>query len=168
MSIFHIVVCVVCIIAFCFLNVLIYLKTKKLQTAIACYSINALWTAILIYSLFLTINQYIKQASLSELRFARNLRTESIVISGRVTNLTEHPLNKCFLELTIVDKRGSSNEIFNPNAKNVPKSRTPGKVSYNIQIVTSLPGNTYKKFSVQVPYPPSFVSAEFYHILNCI
>lgn len=41
-------------------------------------------------------------------------------------------------------------------------------VSYTIEIIDKLPGNTYKEFRASVPFPPSFDNPEFYHTLKCI
>lgn len=167
MTIYHIIVALLLLLIFMGVCFLIYLKVQKLQSALACYAINLLATAILTYSLFMTIDQYTKQASLSDLHYSRNLRSESVVISGRVTNLTRFELQRCFLELTIVDKRGSPDDIFRSQGA-APRNSASNRVNYNLEIVKSLPGNTYKNFSVQMPFPPSFINAEFYHILKCI
>ncbi|EGS7878364.1 DUF2393 domain-containing protein, partial [Campylobacter coli] len=41
-------------------------------------------------------------------------------------------------------------------------------VSYTIEIIDTLPGNTYKEFRASVPFPPTFNNPEFYHTLKCI
>ncbi len=37
-----------------------------------------------------------------------------------------------------------------------------------IEIIDTLPGNTYKEFRASVPFPPTFNNPEFYHTLKCI
>ena len=167
MTIFHFIVCIACLLAFVLGCVIIFIKVKQLHTAIACYFINILIASILMYSLFLTIEQYTKQAEISNVKFIRNLRTESVIISGRVTNKTKFDINKCFLELTITNKVGGGEGAFKANsAKNV--QRGSNSVHYDIQIIKTLPGNTYKDFQAQIPFPPQFVNVEFYHLLHCI
>lgn len=167
-TIFHFLVCILLAVVFLIICVLIFLKAKNIQTAIAFYIINIVFTSIIIYSLLLSVEQYTKQAQLSDLTFARNLRTESLTISGKITNKTKFKINKCFLQLTISDKKGSSDNIFKPGANTKSQNTSPSSISHTIQIISLLPGHSYKEFSVQIPYPQSFVSAEFYHTLNCI
>lgn len=162
---YHFLVCVLCVLIFALVCVLIFLKVKNLQNALVCYAINIVIICILLYSLFLSIEQYTKEASLSNVSFARNLRHESIIVNGRVTNLTQFALKSCYLDLTITDKVGGGQSAFDPKAK---VHKGSNSVHYNVLISNTLPGNTYKDFSVQVPLPPRFVNYEFYYLLNCI
>lgn len=162
---YHLLVCVLCMLIFALVCVLIFLKIKNLQNALACYAINIVVMCILLYSLFLSIKQYTKEASLSNVSFARNFRHETVIVGGRVSNLTKFALNKCYLDLTIANKVGGGQSAFDPNVK---VHKGSNSVHYNVLISDTLPGNTYKDFSVQVPLPPRFANYEFYYILNCI
>lgn len=165
---FHILACVGVIVLFAFLCLVIFLKVKNWQASIVFYFVNIVFAGILLYSLLMYVEEKTKQATLSDIKFARNLRTESVYITGRVTNMTQYSINKCFLELTITDKVGGDSRVFNPkNQKNVQKGSS-NSVNYVVQIISGLPGNTYKDFSVSIPFPPQFMNAEIYHILNCI
>ncbi len=164
----HILACVSSIVLFLLISVVIFVLVKKTQNAIAFYFTNALFTSILIYSLFLIIEDYTKQAEVSNLKFGRNLRTESVTITGRVTNTTRFPINKCFLELTITNKVGSDSSVFKNSQNRQNVKRGSNSVNYTVQIVSNLKGNSYKDFSVQIPFPPTYINVEFYHILNCI
>ncbi|EPA1108405.1 DUF2393 family protein, partial [Campylobacter coli] len=58
-------------------------------------------------------------------------------------------------------------EIFEEkNVRNAKMQNT--SVSYTIEIIDTLPGNTYKTFRAEAPFPPSFENPEFYHTLKCI
>ncbi|TQR56566.1 DUF2393 family protein [Campylobacter troglodytis] len=163
----QILACSLCIVLFLLFSAVIFLLVKKPQNAIAFYAINALFMGILVYSLFLAIEDYTKQASISNLKFNRILSTESLNISGRVSNLTKFPINKCFLELTIANKLGTDKStVFQQDKSSI--KRGSNSTSYTVQIVKALPGNAYKDFAVQVPFPPNYTNTEFYHILNCI
>ena len=169
MNSFHILSCAGVFVLFALICVVIFWKIENLQAALAFYFVNVVFSAILLYSLLLYVEEHTKQASISDVKYARNLRTESVLITGRVTNITSYPINKCFLELTITNKVGGDSTAFDPkNRKNVQKSSASNSVNYVVQITSLLPGNTYKDFSVSIPFPPQFIYAEFYHILKCM
>ncbi|EDO6931836.1 DUF2393 domain-containing protein, partial [Campylobacter coli] len=120
-----------------------------------------------IYSIFLTINQFTTQADLSKLTYTRDLRHESVIVSGKVQNLTKFEIKKCYLILSILNQQQVGGEIFNDkNIRNAKMQNT--SVSYTIEIIDTLPGNTYKEFRASVPFPPTFNNPEFYHTLKCI
>lgn len=169
MNSFHILSCVGVFVLFALVCVVIFWRVKNLQAALAFYFVNIVFSAILLYSLLLYVEERTKQASVSDVKYARNLRTESVLITGRVTNTTQYPINKCFLELTITDKVGGGSTAFDPKSqKNVQRGGASNSVNYIVQIISVLPGNTYKDFSVSIPFPPQFMNAEIYHILKCI
>lgn len=168
MNSFHILSCIGTIILFAIICFVIFWKVKNWQAALIFYLVNVVFTCILLYSLLLYVEEQTKQATLSDIKFARNLRTESVYITGRVTNITSYAINKCFLELTITDKVGGDSGVFDPkNQKNVQRGAS-NSVNYVVQIISGLPGNTYKDFSVSIPFPPQFIHAEIYHLLDCI
>lgn len=169
MNSFHILSCAGVFVLFALICVVIFWKIKNWQAAVIFYGVNVVFSGILLYSLLMYVEEHTKQATLSDIKFARNLRTESVYITGRVTNLTGYAINKCFLELTITDKVGGDSTVFDPkNRRNVQKSSSSNSVNYVVQITSLLPGNTYKDFSVSIPFPPQFIHAEFYHILKCM
>lgn len=54
------------------------------------------------------------------------------------------------------------------NDKNIRNAKMQNtSVSYTIEIIDTLPGNTYKG-RASVPFPPTFNNPEFYHTLKCI
>lgn len=166
-TIFHILAFIILILCFILICVLIFLKVKQKEFALISYTIATIFTALLIYSVFLTINQFTIQASLSKLTFSRDLRHESVIITGRVQNLTKFDIRKCYLMLNILNKKQVGGEIFNDkNVRNAKMQNT--SVSYTIEIIDTLPGNTYKTFRAETPFPPSFENPEFYHTLECI
>ncbi|EAI0690878.1 TPA: DUF2393 family protein [Campylobacter coli] len=166
-TIFHILTFIILILCFILICVLIFLKVKQKEFALISYTIATIFTALLIYSVFLTINQFTIQASLSKLTFSRDLRHESVIITGRVQNLTKFDIRKCYLMLNILNKKQVGGEIFdNKNVRNAKMQNT--SVSYTIEIIDTLPGNTYKTFRAETPFPPSFENPEFYHTLKCI
>lgn len=166
-TIFHILAFIILILCFILICVLIFLKVKHKEFALISYTIATIFTALLIYSVFLTINQFTIQASLSKLTFSRDLRHESVIITGRVQNLTKFDIRKCYLMLNILNKKQVGGEIFDDkNVRNAKMQNT--SVSYTIEIIDTLPGNTYKTFRAETPFPPSFENPEFYHTLKCI
>ncbi|HEB7542308.1 TPA: DUF2393 family protein [Campylobacter coli] len=166
-TIFHILAFVILIFCFILICILIFLKVKQKEFALISYTIATIFTALLIYSVFLTINQFTIQASLSKLTFSRDLRHESIIITGKVQNLTKFNIRKCYLMLSILNKKQVGGEIFDDrNVRNAKMQNT--SVSYTIEIIDTLPGNTYKTFRAEAPFPPSFENPEFYHTLKCI
>ncbi|HEH5491976.1 TPA: DUF2393 family protein [Campylobacter coli] len=166
-TIFHILAFVILIFCFILICILIFLKVKQKEFALISYTIATIFTALLIYSVFLTINQFTIQASLSKLTFSRDLRHESIIITGKVQNLTKFNIRKCYLTLSILNKKQVGGEIFDDkNVRNAKMQNT--SVSYIIEIIDTLPGNTYKTFRAEAPFPPSFENPEFYHTLKCI
>lgn len=166
-TIFHILAFIILILCFILICVLIFLKVKQKESALISYTIATIFTALLIYSVFLTINQFTIQASLSKLTFSRDLRHESVIITGRVQNLTKFDIRKCYLMLNILNKKQVGGEIFDDkNVRNAKMQNT--SVSYTIEIIDTLPGNTYKTFRAETPFPPSFENPEFYHTLKCI
>ncbi|ECV9671161.1 DUF2393 domain-containing protein [Campylobacter jejuni] len=166
-TIFHILAFIILILCFILICVLIFLKVKQKEFALISYTIATIFTALLIYSVFLTINQFTIQASLSKLTFSRDLRNESVIITGRVQNLTKFDIRKCYLMLNILNKKQVGGEIFDDkNVRNAKMQNT--SVSYTIEIIDTLPGNTYKTFRAETPFPPSFENPEFYHTLKCI
>ncbi|HED6851358.1 TPA: DUF2393 family protein [Campylobacter coli] len=166
-TIFHILTFIILILCFILICVLIFLKVKQKEFALISYTIATIFTALLIYSVFLTINQFTIQASLSKLTFSRDLRHESVIITGRVQNLTKFDIRKCYLMLNILNKKQVGGEIFDDkNVRNAKMQNT--SVSYTIEIIDTLPGNTYKTFRAETPFPPSFENPEFYHTLKCI
>ncbi len=166
-TIFHILAFIILLLCFILVCILIFLKVKQKEFALISYTIATIFTALLIYSVFLTINQFTTQASLSKLTFSRDLRHESIIITGRVQNLTKFNIRKCYLMLSILNKKRVGGEIFEKkNVRNAKMQNT--SVSYTIEIIDTLPGNTYKEFRASVPFPPSFNNPEFYHTLKCI
>uniref|UniRef100_UPI00366AB20C DUF2393 family protein n=1 Tax=Campylobacter coli TaxID=195 RepID=UPI00366AB20C len=166
-TIFHIMTFIILLLCFALICILIFLKVKQKEIALISYTIAAIFTPLLIYSIFLTINQVITQAELSKLTYTRDLRNESVIISGRVKNLTKFKIKKCYIMLSILNQRQVGGEIFNDqNVRNAKMQNT--SVSYTIEIIDKLPGNTYKDFRASVPFPPSFNNPEFYHTLKCI
>lgn len=166
-TIFHILAFVILLLCFILVCILIFLKVKQKEFALISYTIATIFTALLIYSIFLTINQFTTQADLSKLTYTRDLRHESVIVSGKVQNLTKFEIRKCYLILSILNQQQVGGEIFNDkNIRNAKMQNT--SVSYTIEIIDTLPGNTYKEFRVSVPFPPSFNNPEFYHTLKCI
>ncbi|EAH6007115.1 DUF2393 domain-containing protein [Campylobacter jejuni] len=166
-TIFHIIAFIILLICFALICILIFLKVKQKEMALISYTIATIFTALLIYSIFLTINQFTTQADLSKLTYTRDLRHESVIVSGKVQNLTKFEIRKCYLMLSILNQKQVGGEIFNDkNVRNAKMQNT--SVSYTIEIIDTLPGNTYKEFRVSVPFPPSFNNPEFYHTLKCI
>lgn len=93
-------------------------------------------------------------------------------MKGRVTNDTNFKISECFLELRIIDdnkKHEVSGEIFNQqNFDSIKRANQEQRdVSYNINIVKYLPGNTYKDFSFEVALPPQFQSYKVFKQLKC-
>ncbi|EAJ0158257.1 DUF2393 domain-containing protein [Campylobacter jejuni] len=166
-TIFHIIAFIILLICFALICILIFLKVKQKEMALISYTIATIFTALLIYSIFLTINQFTTQADLSKLTYTRDLRHESVIVSGKVQNLTKFEIRKCYLMLSILNQKQVGGEIFNDkNVRNAKMQNT--SVSYTIEIIDTLPGNTYKEFRTSVPFPPSFNNPEFYHTLKCI
>ncbi|HID0753147.1 TPA: DUF2393 family protein [Campylobacter jejuni] len=166
-TIFHIIAFIILLICFALICILIFLKVKQKEMALISYTIATIFTALLIYSIFLTINQFTTQADLSKLTYTRDLRHESVIVSGKVQNLTKFEIRKCYLILSILNQKKVGGEIFNDkNIRNAKMQNT--SVSYTIEIIDKLPGNTYKEFRASVPFLPSFDNPEFYHTLKCI
>lgn len=164
---FHIIAFVILLLCFALICVLIFLKVKKKEIALILYTINTLFSAILIYSVLQNITEFTTKAYLSKLTYTRALRNESLIVTGRVQNLTRFDIRKCYLYLNISNKKSVGGEVFeNENLKNAKMQNTG--ISYTIEIINKLPGQTYKEFSAEVPFPPSFNEAEFYHTLKCI
>ncbi|PCM56667.1 hypothetical protein CP502_07535, partial [Campylobacter sp. BCW_8712] len=154
-TIFHIIAFIILLICFALICILIFLKVKQKEMALISYTIATIFTALLIYSIFLTINQFTTQADLSKLTYTRDLRHESVIVSGKVQNLTKFEIRKCYLILSILNQKKVGGEIFNDkNIRNAKMQNT--SVSYTIEIIDKLPGNTYKEFRACVPFPPSF------------
>ncbi|EFR6163934.1 DUF2393 domain-containing protein, partial [Campylobacter jejuni] len=153
-TIFHIIAFIILLICFALICILIFLKVKQKEMALISYTIATIFTALLIYSIFLTINQFTTQADLSKLTYTRDLRHESVIVSGKVQNLTKFEIRKCYLMLSILNQKQVGGEIFNDkNVRNAKMQNT--SVSYTIEIIDTLPGNTYKEFRASVPFPPS-------------
>lgn len=166
-TIFHILAFIFLLLFCVLVCVLIFLKIKQKEMALIFYTITIVFTSIIIYSIFLTINQFTTQAKLSKLSYTRELNNESLIIKGRVDNLTHFNIRKCYLYLNINNKKQVGQEIFdNKNLRNAKMRNT--SISYTIEIVDSLPGNTYKDFTAVTPFPPNFDNPEFYHTLTCI
>ncbi|EOH3832715.1 DUF2393 family protein, partial [Campylobacter jejuni] len=152
-TIFHIIAFIILLICFALICILIFLKVKQKEMALISYTIATIFTALLIYSIFLTINQFTTQADLSKLTYTRDLRHESVIVSGKVQNLTKFEIKKCYLILSILNQQQVGGEIFNDkNIRNAKMQNT--SVSYTIEIIDTLPGNTYKEFRASVPFPP--------------
>ncbi|EDH1458297.1 DUF2393 family protein, partial [Campylobacter jejuni] len=144
-TIFHIIAFIILLICFALICILIFLKVKQKEMALISYTIATIFTALLIYSIFLTINQFTTQADLSKLTYTRDLRHESVIVSGKVQNLTKFKIKKCYLILSILNQQQVGGEIFNDkNIRNAKMQNT--SVSYTIEIIDTLPGNTYKEF----------------------
>ncbi|EOE6143437.1 DUF2393 family protein, partial [Campylobacter jejuni] len=151
-TIFHIIDFIILLICFALICILIFLKVKQKEMALISYTIATIFTALLIYSIFLTINQFTTQADLSKLTYTRDLRHESVIVSGKVQNLTKFEIRKCYLMLSILNQQQVGGEIFNDkNIRNAKMQNT--SVSYTIEIIDTLPGNTYKEFRASVPFP---------------
>ncbi|EAI1413316.1 DUF2393 domain-containing protein, partial [Campylobacter jejuni] len=149
-TIFHIIAFIILLICFALICILIFLKVKQKEMALISYTIATIFTALLIYSIFLTINQFTTQADLSKLTYTRDLRHESVIVSGKVQNLTKFEIRKCYLMLSILNQKQVGGEIFNDkNVRNAKMQNT--SVSYTIEIIDTLPGNTYKEFRASVP-----------------
>ncbi|EBF5601420.1 DUF2393 domain-containing protein, partial [Campylobacter jejuni] len=140
-TIFHIIAFIILLICFALICILIFLKVKQKEMALISYTIATIFTALLIYSIFLTINQFTTQADLSKLTYTRDLRHESVIVSGKVQNLTKFEIRKCYLMLSILNQKQVGGEIFNDkNVRNAKMQNT--SVSYTIEIIDTLPGNT--------------------------
>ncbi|HED4558201.1 TPA: hypothetical protein SC798_001820, partial [Campylobacter jejuni] len=57
-TIFHIIAFIILLICFALICILIFLKVKQKEMALISYTIATIFTALLIYSIFLTINQF--------------------------------------------------------------------------------------------------------------
>lgn len=167
-TIYHILSVIILFLCFVLICVVIFLKAKQKEVALVLYTINAVLSSIIIYSTLLTINQFTVKAKIGKITYTRDLRNESLIINSRVTNLTKFKINKCFLQINIINKpQKVSGDIFeNKNLKNYTKQ--DNSISYTIEIVKDLPGNTYKDFSASVPFPADFINTEFYHTLKCV
>ncbi|EAL6989530.1 DUF2393 domain-containing protein, partial [Campylobacter jejuni] len=138
-TIFHIIAFIILLICFALICILIFLKVKQKEMALISYTIATIFTALLIYSIFLTINQFTTQADLSKLTYTRDLRHESVIVSGKVQNLTKFEIRKCYLILSILNQKQVGGEIFNDkNVRNAKMQNT--SVSYTIEIIDTLPG----------------------------
>ncbi|EAI0440776.1 DUF2393 domain-containing protein, partial [Campylobacter jejuni] len=120
-TIFHIIAFIILLICFALICILIFLKVKQKEMALISYTIATIFTALLIYSIFLTINQFTTQADLSKLTYTRDLRHESVIVSGKVQNLTKFEIRKCYLILSILNQKQVGGEIFND--KNVRNAK---------------------------------------------
>ncbi|EAJ9758508.1 DUF2393 domain-containing protein, partial [Campylobacter jejuni] len=128
-TIFHIIAFIILLICFALICILIFLKVKQKEMALISYTIATIFTALLIYSIFLTINQFTTQADLSKLTYTRDLRHESVIVSGKVQNLTKFEIRKCYLMLSILNQKQVGGEIFNDkNVRNAKMQNT--SVSY--------------------------------------
>ncbi|EIP3111713.1 DUF2393 family protein, partial [Campylobacter jejuni] len=137
-TIFHIIAFIILLICFALICILIFLKVKQKEMALISYTIATIFTALLIYSIFLTINQFTTQADLSKLTYTRDLRHESVIVSGKVQNLTKFEIKKCYLILSILNQKQVGGEIFNDkNIRNAKMQNT--SVSYTIEIIDTLP-----------------------------
>ncbi|EQB3077344.1 hypothetical protein ACYIQ6_001815, partial [Campylobacter jejuni] len=70
-TIFHIIAFIILLICFALICILIFLKVKQKEMALISYTIATIFTALLIYSIFLAINQFTTQADLSKLTYTR-------------------------------------------------------------------------------------------------
>ncbi|EDP4277145.1 DUF2393 domain-containing protein, partial [Campylobacter jejuni] len=124
-TIFHIIAFIILLICFALICILIFLKVKQKEMALISYTIATIFTALLIYSIFLTINQFTTQADLSKLTYTRDLRHESVIVSGKVQNLTKFEIKKCYLILSILNQKQVGGEIFNDkNIRNAKMQNT--------------------------------------------
>ncbi|ECL1046063.1 DUF2393 domain-containing protein, partial [Campylobacter jejuni] len=124
-TIFHIIAFIILLICFALICILIFLKVKQKEMALISYTIATIFTALLIYSIFLTINQFTTQADLSKLTYTRDLRHESVIVSGKVQNLTKFEIRKCYLILSILNQKQVGGEIFNDkNVRNAKMQNT--------------------------------------------
>lgn len=110
-TIFHIIAFIILLICFALICILIFLKVKQKEMALISYTIATIFTALLIYSIFLTINQFTTQADLSKLTYTRDLRHESVIVSGKVQNLTKFEIRKCYLMLSILNQKQVGGEF---------------------------------------------------------
>ncbi|QOR01041.1 MULTISPECIES: DUF2393 family protein [unclassified Campylobacter] len=171
-TIFHILVIFMMLASTALVWILLYIKVQNKKHMIIFCVISFVLALILTISLSLTIDQYTKKASLSNFSTYRRLASESIIVKGRVTNDTNFKISECFLELRIIDdyrKKEVGGEIFNQqNFDSIKKANQEQRdVSYNINIVKYLPGNTYKDFSFEVALPPQFQSYKVFKQLKC-
>lgn len=165
-TIFHLISFVILILCFTLICFVVLLKVKDKIIALVINTVAFMITAIVIYSVFMTIYEITTQAELSRLTYTRILKNESLLVRGRVTNLTKFDIRKCYLHLNITNKRHVGGEVFeNKNLKTATMENT--SANYTIEIASQLPGKTYEDFSVEVPFPPSFTLPEFYHTLEC-
>ncbi len=59
----------------------------------------------------------------------------------------------------IKQKTGWRRNFDDKNVRNAKMQNT--SVSYTIEIIDTLPGNTYKTFRAEAPFPPSFENPNF-------
>ncbi|MBK1963806.1 DUF2393 family protein [Campylobacter novaezeelandiae] len=166
-TIFHLLAFIILFLCFILICIIIFLKVKQKESALLFYTINTIFSSLLIYSTFLTINQFTVKASIEKLNYTRDLRNENLIIKGKVKNLTKFDIKKCYLYLNMVDRKKANKDIF--YEENLKKAKMKSdSVSHIIEIIDKLPGNTYKEFSATIPFPPSFSNPEIYNTLKCI
>lgn len=166
MNIFNILILVILFLCFGLACFLIFLKIKNRKIALFSYTGAAIFTILFAYSLLNVINSSIFKTNLSNVKFTRILNQESLVISGKIENLSNFVIKSCFMNLTISQKGRVGAEIF--DAKNIKKANFKNNsISYVIEIANKMPANTFSNFSISIPFPVNFSAPEYYYTYEC-
>ncbi|MCK9257650.1 MAG: DUF2393 domain-containing protein [Sulfurospirillaceae bacterium] len=171
-TILHILALLFFTILFIFLVVLIY-KEKRPKVFWAMILVSFFVTIVLMFSSMLALDNYTKKAKVENLTQKRVLLTESIVFSGQIRNIGAFTIDRCFLEVKMVNDPLKSTgltgtQIFRPRSGlELDRNKKPSTIVHNFLIAKTLKPNELRNFSVSMPYPPHFSSPSVSQKLKC-
>lgn len=129
-----------------------------------------------VFSMYV-LDKYTKVARLENVTQKRILMTESLTISGKIRNIGNFKINKCKLEVKIVnnaltggDVQGSS--VFSPTSGlsflfGNKKNSRPSTIIKEYLIAQNFKKGELKNFSISMRYPPYFQKTSLSYKLYC-
>ncbi len=176
-TIIHIITLVMLFIIFLILLVVSLKETRKKVLFAMIFSNFLVISMLAVFSMFV-IDKYTKKARLEDMSSSRILLSESMAISGRVRNIGNFDISKCFLHVKLVnDALHSANldgsTVYKPTSgldfltNKLGGNKKQSTLEKDFLIAKNLKVGELRNFSAFMRYPSYFVKPRLIYKLHC-
>jgi len=173
----HVITLVILFVIFIILLFLSFKETRKKVLVAMIFSNFLVISMLAVFSMFV-LDKYTKKARLENVSQSRILLSESLILYGRVRNIGNFGISKCFLHVKLVNdainsKNLNSSTLYKPSSgldfltNKVNNGDKKSTIEKDILIAKNLKVRELKNFSASMRYPPYFKKPRLIYKLHC-
>ncbi len=176
-TIVHKITLVIFFVIFIILLILSFKETRKKVLVAMIFSNFLVISVLSVFSMFV-LDKYTKKARLENVSQSRILLNESLVLYGRVRNIGNFGISKCFLHVKLVNdainsKNLNGSTLYKPTSglsfltNKIGNEEKKSTVEKDFLIARNLKVRELRNFSASMRYPSYFKKPRLIYKLHC-